>query len=218
LNGLTLVRSLAYPRAGYRYELTQVGLGASGARPSDRRVCARWSANTPVAMMDQNRLNLTRLRGVALDVGGRDEFQLAAASSEAEPRSLLLCPNSIRIERSLHPLPVLPRAGRPLPRMGQWGTKAAWLVIRWVDKRVARRMAEQRLLGSAGHKGSANAASPARSGAVGVSSADERHQACGRVRGRQSVIVSALLRSGSVGPITIERGAAGQQQSGQRPV
>jgi enterochelin esterase-like enzyme len=35
---------------------------------------ARWSANMPVAMVDQYRTNLKRLRGIAFDVGKRDQF------------------------------------------------------------------------------------------------------------------------------------------------
>jgi S-formylglutathione hydrolase FrmB len=37
-------------------------------------VIARWSANMPVAMVDQYRSNLARLRGIGFDVGTRDEF------------------------------------------------------------------------------------------------------------------------------------------------
>ena len=48
------------------------GLGRERKRRED--VCARWSANMPVAMVDQYRSNLARLRGVAFDVGRRDEF------------------------------------------------------------------------------------------------------------------------------------------------
>lgn len=35
---------------------------------------ALWSANIPVAMLDQYRSNLARLRAIAFDVGSRDEF------------------------------------------------------------------------------------------------------------------------------------------------
>jgi S-formylglutathione hydrolase FrmB len=35
---------------------------------------ARWSANMPLAMADQYRSNLRRLRGIAFDVGRRDQF------------------------------------------------------------------------------------------------------------------------------------------------
>jgi S-formylglutathione hydrolase FrmB len=48
------------------------GFGRNRKRRED--VCARWSANMPVAMADQYRSNLSRLRGVAFDVGRRDEF------------------------------------------------------------------------------------------------------------------------------------------------
>jgi len=40
--------------------------------PEMRR--ALWSANMPVAMLDQYRSNLARLRGIAFDVGRQDEF------------------------------------------------------------------------------------------------------------------------------------------------
>jgi S-formylglutathione hydrolase len=49
-----------------------VGLGPDRKRRED--VCARWSANMPVAMADQYRSQLARLRGIAFDVGRRDEF------------------------------------------------------------------------------------------------------------------------------------------------
>ncbi len=48
------------------------GLGRE-RRPRED-VCARWSANMPVALADQYRSNLARLRGIAFDVGWRDEF------------------------------------------------------------------------------------------------------------------------------------------------
>jgi S-formylglutathione hydrolase FrmB len=48
------------------------GLGRDRERRED--VCARWSANMPVAMADQYRSNLVRLRGIAFDVGSRDQF------------------------------------------------------------------------------------------------------------------------------------------------
>ena len=53
-------------------EFPVAGLGRDRRRRED--VCARWSANMPVAMVDQYRSNLARLRGVAFDVGSRDEF------------------------------------------------------------------------------------------------------------------------------------------------
>jgi S-formylglutathione hydrolase FrmB len=37
-------------------------------------VAARWSSEMPVALVDQYRENLRRLRGVALDVGRQDQF------------------------------------------------------------------------------------------------------------------------------------------------
>jgi S-formylglutathione hydrolase FrmB len=47
-------------------------------RGADRQrvpeVEARWSANMPVNMVDQYRTNLKRLRGLAFDVGRRDQF------------------------------------------------------------------------------------------------------------------------------------------------
>jgi enterochelin esterase-like enzyme len=48
------------------------GFGQERTRRED--ICARWSANMPVAMVDQYRSNLARLRGVAFDVGRHDEF------------------------------------------------------------------------------------------------------------------------------------------------
>jgi enterochelin esterase-like enzyme len=48
------------------------GFGQERVRRED--ICARWSANMPVAMVDQYRSNLARLHGVAFDVGRHDEF------------------------------------------------------------------------------------------------------------------------------------------------
>jgi len=53
-------------------DLPVSGQGA-GRRP-DASVVARWSANMPVAMVDQYRSQLTRLRGIAFDVGTKDDF------------------------------------------------------------------------------------------------------------------------------------------------
>jgi S-formylglutathione hydrolase FrmB len=40
----------------------------------DEGAVARWSANMPVAMVDQYRSNLARLRAIAFDAGNRDQF------------------------------------------------------------------------------------------------------------------------------------------------
>jgi enterochelin esterase-like enzyme len=53
-------------------DLPVAGVGRDRKRRED--ACARWSANMPVAMADQYRSNLARLRGIAFDVGSRDEF------------------------------------------------------------------------------------------------------------------------------------------------
>src|SRR5262249_30253685 len=58
------------------------------ARRGDERrpvasVAARWSANMPVAMVDQYRTNLRRLRGLAFDVGRRDPFAHIAPTNRA---------------------------------------------------------------------------------------------------------------------------------------
>lgn len=44
---------------------------------------ARWSANMPLAMVDQYRSNLRRLRGIAFDVGRRDQFTHIPATNRA---------------------------------------------------------------------------------------------------------------------------------------
>jgi S-formylglutathione hydrolase FrmB len=44
---------------------------------------ARWSANMPLAMADQYRSNLRRLRGIAFDVGRRDQFTHIPATNRA---------------------------------------------------------------------------------------------------------------------------------------
>ena len=46
----------------------------SGAYHRVEAAEARWSANMPVAMVDQYRTNLRRLRAIGFDVGKRDQF------------------------------------------------------------------------------------------------------------------------------------------------
>src|SRR5262249_25372354 len=53
-------------------DLPATGFGSSRRRVED--VAARWSANMPVAMADQYRSQLSRLSGIAFDVGRRDQF------------------------------------------------------------------------------------------------------------------------------------------------
>jgi S-formylglutathione hydrolase FrmB len=53
-------------------DLPVAGMGTR--RRPDPGVVARWSANMPVAMVDQYRSQLGRLRGIAFDVGTRDQF------------------------------------------------------------------------------------------------------------------------------------------------
>src|SRR5262249_16624176 len=45
-----------------------------GGRERVEEAEARWSANMPLAMVDQYRTNLKRLRAIAFDVGRRDQF------------------------------------------------------------------------------------------------------------------------------------------------
>jgi S-formylglutathione hydrolase FrmB len=47
---------------------------SGGEQRRVEEVAARWSANMPLAMVDQYRTNLKRLRGIAFDVGRRDPF------------------------------------------------------------------------------------------------------------------------------------------------
>jgi S-formylglutathione hydrolase FrmB len=49
-------------------------VGRDGRFERVAEVEARWSANMPLAMVDQYRSNLRRLRGIAFDVGRRDQF------------------------------------------------------------------------------------------------------------------------------------------------
>ena len=49
---------------------------------------AEWSANMPLAMVDQYRSNLSRLRGIAFDVGGQDEFTHIPTTTRALSQSL----------------------------------------------------------------------------------------------------------------------------------
>jgi S-formylglutathione hydrolase FrmB len=62
------------------------GLGRERKRQED--VCARWSANMPVAMADQYRSSLARLRGIAFDVGSRDEFPHIPLTNRAFDQAL----------------------------------------------------------------------------------------------------------------------------------
>jgi S-formylglutathione hydrolase FrmB len=48
--------------------------GKGRQRKREDSAYARWSANLPVNMVDQYRCNLARLRGIAFDVGRRDQF------------------------------------------------------------------------------------------------------------------------------------------------
>jgi S-formylglutathione hydrolase FrmB len=59
-------------RSPFFVDLPVSGLGNS--RQHDASVVARWSANMPVAMVDQYRSQLGRLRGIAFDVGTKDDF------------------------------------------------------------------------------------------------------------------------------------------------
>jgi S-formylglutathione hydrolase FrmB len=67
-------------------DLPVSGLGRERKRVED--VCARWSANMPVAMVDQYRSNLARLRGIAFDVGSRDQFSHIPLSNRDFARAL----------------------------------------------------------------------------------------------------------------------------------
>ena len=53
-------------------DLPVKGLGSDRRRVEE--VVARWSANMPVAMADQYRSQLSRLSGIAFDVGRKDQF------------------------------------------------------------------------------------------------------------------------------------------------
>ena len=58
-------------RPPFYADLLVEGSGDSRKAPEMRQ--ALWSANMPVAMLDQYRSNLARLRAIALDVGSQDE-------------------------------------------------------------------------------------------------------------------------------------------------
>ena len=51
-------------------------------------VRAKWSANMPLAMVDQYRSNLSRLRGIGFDVGSQDEFTHIPITTRAFSQSL----------------------------------------------------------------------------------------------------------------------------------
>lgn len=65
-----------------------------GIRKVVEEVKAKWSANMPLAMIDQYRSNLAQLRGLAFDVGKQDEFPDIPAGSRA--LSQLLTRNGIQ--------------------------------------------------------------------------------------------------------------------------
>ena len=46
----------------------------NGSRLLVEAIFARWAANMPVAMTDQYRTNLLRLRAIAFDIGRQDEL------------------------------------------------------------------------------------------------------------------------------------------------
>lgn len=46
----------------------------------DQSVLDRWAANAPLAMLDQNMLNLKRYKAIAIDVGDRDDLRFDAQS------------------------------------------------------------------------------------------------------------------------------------------
>jgi enterochelin esterase-like enzyme len=62
------------------------GMGRDRKRREE--VCARWSANMPVAMADQYRAQLAQLRGIAFDVGDRDAFTHIPLTNRAFARAL----------------------------------------------------------------------------------------------------------------------------------
>lgn len=62
--------------------------GSGRDRKREEEAYARWSANMPVNLADQYRANLARLRGLAFDVGSRDEFPHIPLSCRAFARAL----------------------------------------------------------------------------------------------------------------------------------
>jgi S-formylglutathione hydrolase FrmB len=62
------------------------GRGQQRKREDD--AYARWSANLPVNMVDQYRANLARLRGIAFDVGTRDQFSHIPLTNRAFAKAL----------------------------------------------------------------------------------------------------------------------------------
>jgi S-formylglutathione hydrolase FrmB len=67
-------------------DLPVAGSGRERKRRED--ACARWSVNMPVAMADQYRANLARLRGIAFDVGSRDQFTHIPLTNRAFAQAL----------------------------------------------------------------------------------------------------------------------------------
>jgi S-formylglutathione hydrolase FrmB len=68
-----------------------VDLPASGQRENRQpaeEAAARWTANMPLYMVDQYRTNLMRLRGIAFDVGKRDQFTHIPPTNRAFARAL----------------------------------------------------------------------------------------------------------------------------------
>ncbi|MBW8880763.1 MAG: alpha/beta fold hydrolase [Asticcacaulis sp.] len=50
----------------------------TGDAVSDASITARWAANAPLAMLDQNVFNLRRYKAIAIDVGDRDGLRVDA--------------------------------------------------------------------------------------------------------------------------------------------
>jgi S-formylglutathione hydrolase FrmB len=62
--------------------------GGGRDRKREDDAYARWSANMPVNMVDQYRSNLARLRGIAFDVGTRDQFSHIPLTNRALSKAL----------------------------------------------------------------------------------------------------------------------------------
>lgn len=62
--------------------------GKGSIRKTNESVYARWSANMPLAMVDQYRSNLGHLRGIAFDVGTQDQFAHIPLTSRALSQAL----------------------------------------------------------------------------------------------------------------------------------
>jgi hypothetical protein len=73
-------------------------------RRDDPSIVARWSTKVPVAMVDEYRSELGRRRGIAFDVGTKDQFTHIPLTCRALSKALER--NGIKHKRSRYSLSI----------------------------------------------------------------------------------------------------------------